>query len=104
MKFLGNISHLSNSGRLIARSSQSPPSGAFVFNKDKKKIGKVMDVFGPTKEPYISIGIFKSIGLESFKNSSGEDLFVSTNPKNRKKSRFNRNDKKKKKNKHSKYV
>jgi len=93
MKFLGNISHLSNSGRLIARSSQSPPSGAFVFNKDKMKIGKVLDVFGPTKEPYISIGIFKSIGAESFENSSGEDLYVSINSKNRKKSRFNKSSK-----------
>jgi len=87
MKFLGNISHLSNSGRLIARSSQSPPSGAFVFNKDKTKIGKVVEVFGPTKEPYISIGIFKSISAEKFRDSSGEDLFVSNNPKNRKKGR-----------------
>jgi RNA-binding protein len=94
MKFLGNILHLSNSGRLIAKSSQSPPSGAFIFNKDKKKIGKIVDVFGPTKEPYISIGIFKSIGTENFKNCSGEDLFVSNNPKNRKKSRFNKNIKK----------
>jgi len=96
MKFLGNISHLSNSGRLIARSSQSPPSGVFVFNKDKKKIGKIVDVFGPTKEPYISIGIFKSIGVEKFRNCSGEDLFFSNPPKNRKKRRFNKNIKKNK--------
>lgn len=102
MKFLGNISHLSSSGKLIARSSQSPPSGAFVFNKDKEKIGKVMDVFGPTKEPYISIGIFKSIGVENFRNSFGEDLYVSNNPKNRKKSRFKRNNKKKKNTKNRK--
>jgi RNA-binding protein len=85
MKFLGNISHLSISGRLIAKSSQSPPSGAFVFNKNKKKIGKIVGVFGPTKEPYISIEFFKFIDNESFENSSGEDLFISNNPKNRKK-------------------
>jgi len=102
MKFLGNISHLSNSGRLIARSSQSPPSGAFVFNKDKVKIGKVLDVFGPTKEPYISIGVFKSIGAENFKNNSGEDLYVSINSKNRKKGRFNKSSKNNKNNKSSK--
>lgn len=84
MKFLGNISHLSNSGRLIARSSQSPPSGASVFNKDKKKIGKIITVFGPTKEPYISIGIFKSMSMDDFKESIGEDLYFSENPKNRK--------------------
>lgn len=93
MKFLGNISHVSNSGRLIARSSQSPPSEASVFNKNKKKIGKIVDVFGPAKEPYISIGIFKSINSESFKNHVGEDLFVSDNPKNRKNNRNNKNNK-----------
>ncbi|MPL87940.1 hypothetical protein SDC9_33953 [bioreactor metagenome] len=84
MKFLGNISHISNSGRLIARSSQSPPSGASVFNKDKNKIGKIINVFGPTKEPYISVGIFKSFNLDEFRDSIGEDLYVSENPKNRK--------------------
>jgi len=85
MKFLGNISHLSSSGRLIARSSQSPPSGVPVFTKDKKKIGKVVDVFGPTKEPYISVGVFKSIEIEDFENSIGEELFMSENfKKNRK--------------------
>lgn len=98
MKFLGNISHLSNSGRLIARSSQSPPSDAFVFNKDKKKIGKVVDVFGPTKEPYISIGVFKSIVAENFENKSGEDLYVSNNPKNKRKGKFKKNNKRGKNN------
>lgn len=101
MKFLGNILHVSNSGRLIAKSSQSPPSGASVFNKNKKKIGKIVDVFGPTKEPYISIGIFKSINSESFKNSSGEDLFVSENPKNKKRNRNSKNNKRD--NKYKKY-
>ena len=85
MKFLGNISHLSSSGRLIARSSQSPPSGVSVFNKNKKKIGKIVDVFGPTKEPYISVGVFKSINIKDFENSIGEDLFMSDSfKKNRK--------------------
>lgn len=99
MKFLGNISHVSNSRRLIARSSQSPPSGVFVFNKNKKKIGKIVDIFGPTKEPYISIRVFKSINSENFKNRSGEDLFVSDNPKNRKNNRNNKNNKGDNKNK-----
>ena len=99
MKFLGNILHLSNSGRLIARSSQSPPSGAFVFDKDKKKIGKIVDTFGPTKEPYISIGIFKSQVREEFKDRYGEDLFISNTPKDRKSTKYRkRNSKKNRKN------
>ncbi|RBQ24094.1 hypothetical protein ALNOE001_04670 [Candidatus Methanobinarius endosymbioticus] len=101
MKFLGNISHLSNSGRLIARSSQSPPTGASVFSNDKKKIGKIVEIFGPTKEPYISIGIFKSIDSENFKDRFGEDLFVSENPKNKKDNRKNNNKNNKKYNKNN---
>jgi RNA-binding protein len=79
MKFLGNIAHISNSGKLIARSSQTPPSGAFIFNKDKKKIGKISDVFGPTKNPYISIKIFRSFNLKDFKDCNGDELYVSIN-------------------------
>ena len=94
MKFLGNISHLSNSGRLIARSSQSPPSGAFVFDKDKRKIGKIIEVFGPTKDPYVSIGIFKSLNPDDYMDSYGEDLFMSNNLKNKKTTRRNKKYKK----------
>jgi len=94
MKFLGNISHLSNSGRLIARSSQSPPSGAFVFDKDKRKIGKIVEIFGPTKDSYISIGIFKSLTPEDYRDRYGEDLFMSNNLKNKKSQRRNKKHKK----------
>lgn len=83
MKFLGMISHLSNSGKLIARSSQTPPLGAIVFDKDKKKIGKIGNVFGPTKEPYISIIIYHSIDSKKFENSYGKDLYFSSNNKKR---------------------
>lgn len=81
MKFLGNISHISNSGKLIARSSETPPSGAFIFNKDKKKIGKVSGVFGPTKDPYISIKLFRSFNIKDFQDSDGDELYVSINNK-----------------------
>ena len=84
MKFLGNISHISNSGKLIARSSQTPPSGAFIFNKDKKKIGKISDVFGSTTNPYISIKLFRSFNLKDFEDKQGDGLYVSaSNKKNR---------------------
>jgi len=90
MKFLGNISHISNSGKLIARSSQTPYSGAFIFNKDKKKIGKVMDVFGPAKNPFISIRLFKSFNLNDFEDSYGDELYVSNNNKKNRRRRGKR--------------
>ncbi|MCL2115361.1 MAG: Gar1/Naf1 family protein [Methanobrevibacter sp.] len=90
MKFLGNISHISNSGKLIARSSETPPSGAFIFNKDKKKIGKVSDVFGPTKNPYISIKLFRSFTLKDFEDSHGDELYVSINNRKNRRGRGKR--------------
>ena len=90
MKFLGNISHTSNSGKLIARSSETPPSGAFIFNKDKKKIGKVSNVFGPTKNPYISIKLFRSFNLKDFEDSYGDELYVSINNKKNRRRRGKR--------------
>lgn len=61
MKVLGNSLHIANSGKLIARSSKTPSPGGIVFNSDKTKIGKVSYVFGPTKNPYVSIKLFKSV-------------------------------------------
>ena len=83
MKFLGNSLHIANSGKLIARSSQTPSSGGIVFDSNKNKIGKVSYVFGPTKKPYISIRLFKSANRNKIEKNCGEKLFVSK-PKSKK--------------------
>ncbi|MGL6299057.1 MAG: Gar1/Naf1 family protein [Methanobacteriaceae archaeon] len=77
MKALGNISHITNSGNLVVRSSATPPAGGLVLTKDKKKIGKIKTVFGPTKKPFIAVSVFNSVGLETFADNVGEELFVS---------------------------
>lgn len=81
MKVLGNILHIANSGKLIAKSSQTPPAGGLVFTDDKRKIGKVGDVFGPVKNPYISVNLFKSANKRDIESRFGEELFVSINNK-----------------------
>ena len=78
MKFLGNISHLANSGKLIVKTTKTPPAGAFVFTNDKQKIGKVYSIFGPVKNPYVSVNIFRSVNRRDLESRSGEKLFVST--------------------------
>lgn len=90
MKFLGNSLHIANSGKLIARSSQVPNSGAVVFNENKQKIGKVNYVFGPTKSPYISIRLFRSANLDVIRKNCGEKLFVSKQNQKRSKKRGRR--------------
>ena len=78
MKFLGNISHLANSGKLIVKTTKTPPAGAFVFTSDKQKIGKVYSIFGPVKNPYVSVNIFRSVNRRDLESRHGEKLFVST--------------------------
>ena len=96
MKFLGNISHLANSGKLIDKTTKTPPAGAFVFTNDKQKIGKVYNIFGPVKNPYVSVNIFRSVNRRDLESRHGEKLFVST------KSEMEKLNKKSKKSKSSK--
>ncbi len=88
MKFLGNSLHVANSGKLIARSTKTPSPGAIVFDSKKNKIGKVGYVFGPTKQPYISIRLFRSANRDEIARNCGEKLFISK--KKSKKSRKRR--------------
>ena len=102
MKHLGNILHLANSGKLIVRSEQMPPAHAFVYTNDKQKIGKVYNVFGPVKNPYVAVSLFKSV--EKVYASTKKELEKSKakNSKNRKKSKdksFKNKDKRSKSNK-----
>jgi len=83
MKVLGKSLHIANSGKLIARSNKTPSPGGIVFDSNKNKIGKVSYVFGPTKNPYVSIRLFKSANKDRIENNCGEKLFVSK-PKSKK--------------------
>ena len=96
MKFLGNISHLANSGKLIVKTTKTPPAGAFVFTNDKQKIGKVYSIFGPVKNPYVSVNIFRSVNRRDLESRHGEKLFVSTKSEMEKRNRKNKSSKSKK--------
>jgi RNA-binding protein len=76
MKKLGNISHISNRGRIVVRSNQTPGFGLAVFLKNKERIGTVSDIFGPTKEPYISIKV-RAKNSKNFEYRVGEPTYVS---------------------------
>jgi len=75
MKELGTISHISNKGRVIARSNETPAFGLPVFTKEKKRLGTISDVFGPTKKPYISIKVYAK-NSKNLENRVGETLYV----------------------------
>ncbi|MDR2623436.1 MAG: Gar1/Naf1 family protein [Methanobrevibacter sp.] len=84
MKFIGNVVHVAKSGKLIGRSSQSPPVGATVYNKKKSRIGKIYNVFGPTKNPYISI-ILK---VKKFKYDVNDELYISKSSKDKRRKKL----------------
>lgn len=93
MKLLGYSLHIANSGKLIARGNNTPNMGGVVFDSNKNKIGRVNYIFGPTKNPYISIRLLKSANINKIKQNCGEKLFVSRNipKKSKRRGRKSRN-------------
>ena len=89
MKFLGNSLHIANSGKLIARAKKTPNADGIVYDSHNNKIGKVNYVFGPTKNEYIYIRLFRSANINKIKKNYGEKLFVSK-PKQKKSKRRGR--------------
>jgi RNA-binding protein len=79
MKKLGTVSHISNKGKMNVRSHKTPGFGISVFTHDKKRLGIVHDIFGPTKKPYISVklNVKNSKNLE---NRVGETLYILSKP------------------------
>lgn len=76
MKVLGNISHISNKGNIIVRSDHTPALGLPVFTENKMRVGKVSDVFGPTKEPYIAIKPKSVDQVNKFEDLVGKILYT----------------------------
>lgn len=88
---IGIISHITSTNKLIVPSKKTPRIGSLIVNRNKKAIGKVSDIFGSTKKPYISIKTSNKFN----KANPGETVFLS--PQNKRRRRNNgRNSKKKK--------
>ena len=55
MNKLGMVLHTSGSGKLILRTKIRVKAGTEVLNEEFKPIGRVFELFGPVKNPYVSI-------------------------------------------------
>ncbi|MFW9850813.1 MAG: H/ACA ribonucleoprotein complex subunit GAR1 [Candidatus Thorarchaeota archaeon] len=55
MRRLGKVLQVTKSASLIVQTDKTPPLGAKVVDKKAQRVGKIQDVFGPVKNPYISI-------------------------------------------------
>lgn len=69
MKRLGKVLHLSTHGNLIVRSDDGslPKMNSSVLTKKMEKIGTVYDIFGPEKDPYVSVKLNKNFPVSKVK-------------------------------------
>ncbi len=88
---IGTISHITSTNKIIVPSNKTPRIGSLIVNSKNRAIGKISDIFGSTKKPYISIKT-----NDKFKKAKpGEVVYLSPQNKKRRK-RHGRNSKTKK--------
>ncbi|MFX0096758.1 MAG: H/ACA ribonucleoprotein complex subunit GAR1 [Candidatus Hodarchaeota archaeon] len=80
MKWLGLVMHVTSQGRLILQSDFTPPLNALVATEDKQNVGRVFDVFGPVRKPFVSIA--PSIPSKDFGSLVGTALYIRSREKN----------------------
>lgn len=73
IKKLGIIHNISSSGNYIVQSGFAPSIGSIVVDKTTKKVGKIINVFGNVKKPYVSIKPFNK--KNSFKLLN-KDIYI----------------------------
>ena len=79
LREVGQISHISSTNKLIIPIKNTYRIGATLVNKNNKPIGRINDIFGSTKKPYLSIKTSKKFK----KIRVGETVYLSPNNKKR---------------------
>jgi RNA-binding protein len=80
LKRLGEVFYIVDN-MLIARTDKTLEQSALrenstVFTKKMKKIGKVIELFGPVKSPYVSIKAVKGITISELMNLKNERVYL----------------------------
>jgi RNA-binding protein len=57
---VGVLVHQAKSGRLIVKLSREVRPGAFLFEENRRKLGRVVELIGPVKAPYASVAVVSS--------------------------------------------
>ncbi|MFX1539363.1 MAG: H/ACA ribonucleoprotein complex subunit GAR1 [Promethearchaeota archaeon] len=52
---IGHVLHFSAQGHIIARLNQAIQLGTRVFFSNSKLVGKIIDIFGPTIQPFAAV-------------------------------------------------
>jgi RNA-binding protein len=58
------------------RAEQLPELGKTVFDGKKKRVGSVLDIFGPVRSPYLAIRPAQSLTQEDLTSLVGEELYI----------------------------
>ncbi|RJS86623.1 hypothetical protein CW704_05160 [Candidatus Bathyarchaeota archaeon] len=57
MRRIGRVLHMSPSEKAVIKTSRPLRIGENVFDENKKFVGKVFDVFGPVRTPYVEVDV-----------------------------------------------
>lgn len=78
LKRLGVVLHLLNNKLIVKvdKITVKKNINAEVRTKEKRKIGRVYDIFGPVNSPYVCIEIFDNIKEDELKNLLNKIIYV----------------------------
>lgn len=68
---VGVLMHRAKSGRLIVKLSREVKPGVSIFDGDRRKLGRVIELIGPVKAPYASVA-----SISSRTGKAGDPAFV----------------------------
>ena len=72
MNRLGTVTHVSGSRKLILRTKIKVRLGEKVLDEELRSVGKIVDIFGPVRNPYVSVGPL----VNDVKNYVGHPLYI----------------------------
>lgn len=86
MKIIGEIQNVSYNGLWLIRSETAPGIGSDVFNQQKQKVGRIINIIGPVSRPYLLVRPARSRDTQL--QIIGEKLYImnEARSKNREKS------------------
>jgi len=90
MEFLGIVDGTADNGIIVViGTGDIPDIGNHVFDSKNNKIGTVKRIFGPVKEPFITVAADNTAMLGGLK---GKELYIKRRAQNGKDKRRNRGD------------
>ena len=75
MRSLGKVAHVTKRG-LVLRAGEPLEPGNAVYDGERRRIGSVLDIFGPVDSPYLAIKPAQSMTHEDLAALVGKELYI----------------------------